>query len=143
MATSFPISEATGGKGAQGELLASAWLIGLGYEVFRNVSYFGPADLIAWKAETGEMHLIDVKTIAERTIYRRGDGSYGIPIGSKGRPEVHKLLVVGGKVVGFCRSREKTSEFYWPLTCSEMPVELSACSYKEMVANRPSRYVMR
>ena len=35
-------------KGALAEMQASAWLLLQGYEVFRNVSQSGPADLIAW-----------------------------------------------------------------------------------------------
>jgi len=33
-----------------------------GYEVFRNVSDNGPADLIIWRPETGELHIVDIKT---------------------------------------------------------------------------------
>ena len=34
-------------KGAYCELLASAWLLNQGYEVYRNVSQHGAADLVA------------------------------------------------------------------------------------------------
>jgi Holliday junction resolvase-like predicted endonuclease len=47
-------------KGAALELEACAWLIKQGYEVFRNVSPVGKADIIIWKQ--GEVPtLIDVK----------------------------------------------------------------------------------
>lgn len=36
-------------KGAVGELLASTWLLKQGYEVFRNVSPHGIADMVAWR----------------------------------------------------------------------------------------------
>lgn len=47
-------------KGAASELTACAWLLREGYEVFRNVSPFGRADLIAVKS-SGTFY-IDVKT---------------------------------------------------------------------------------
>lgn len=45
--------------GAHNELLAAAWLLGRGYEVYRNVSSHGPVDLIAFK--NGELYKFDVK----------------------------------------------------------------------------------
>lgn len=47
-------------KGAASELIALIWLLNEGYEVFRNVSAHGIADMIAVK--DGEMLKIDVKT---------------------------------------------------------------------------------
>lgn len=47
-------------KGAMTELLASAWLILHGYEVFRNVAPTGPADLVAFKGD--EVFKVDVKS---------------------------------------------------------------------------------
>jgi hypothetical protein len=49
-------------QGAHSELTVSARLLQLGYEVFRNVSAHGMADLVAYKPSTGEILLIDVKT---------------------------------------------------------------------------------
>ena len=46
-------------RGAQTELIACAYLLGEGYEVFRNISPCGSADLIACKG--GEVLRIDVK----------------------------------------------------------------------------------
>jgi Holliday junction resolvase-like predicted endonuclease len=43
------------------ELLAAAWLLGKGYEVFMNVSANGPADLVIWDQE-GAIVLVDVKS---------------------------------------------------------------------------------
>lgn len=49
-------------KGAVCELTACAWLLEQGYEVFRNVSAFGHADIVAWKGD--EILKLDVKSIA-------------------------------------------------------------------------------
>lgn len=47
--------------GAIGELLACTWLMAKGYEVFRNVSAVGPADIVAVHRKTGAVHKFDVK----------------------------------------------------------------------------------
>lgn len=47
-------------KGAHSELIACAWLLSQGYEVFRNVSAFGLTDVIAQKG--GRILLLDVKS---------------------------------------------------------------------------------
>lgn len=47
-------------RGAETELKACAWLLGEGYEVFRNVSPFGSVDIIATK--DGVTRYIDVKS---------------------------------------------------------------------------------
>jgi hypothetical protein len=47
-------------KGAHAELLASAWLLDRGYDVFRNVSPYGFIDLIGWK--DGKFFPFDVKS---------------------------------------------------------------------------------
>jgi predicted nucleic acid-binding Zn ribbon protein len=46
-------------KGSRAELAASVWLLDQGYEVFRNISFHGPVDLVAVKS--GETLLLDVK----------------------------------------------------------------------------------
>ena len=46
-------------KGSRTELLACAWLLHNGYEVFRNVSTYGPIDIVAFKK--GKILLLDVK----------------------------------------------------------------------------------
>jgi Holliday junction resolvase-like predicted endonuclease len=53
--------------GAKNELLACTYLLEHGFEVFRNVSQHGTADLVAVKA--GEILLIDVKA---RQVNRQG-----------------------------------------------------------------------
>jgi Holliday junction resolvase-like predicted endonuclease len=47
-------------KGARSELVASAWLLNQGYEVFRNVSQHGLIDIIAVK--DGKTLFLDVKS---------------------------------------------------------------------------------
>lgn len=53
--------------GAVSELEMCAYYIREGYEVFRNVSASGPADIIVWKPETGEFHIIDIKSYVNST----------------------------------------------------------------------------
>jgi hypothetical protein len=47
-------------KGAKGELIACAWLLSEGYEVFRNVSPFGIIDVVAIK--DNKISYFDVST---------------------------------------------------------------------------------
>ena len=51
-------------RGCINELRATAWLIGLGYEVCRNVSQHGPVDLVAIRGD--EVILVDVKGTSTR-----------------------------------------------------------------------------
>lgn len=138
MADDFPTPESGCHKGAHGELIASAWLLGLGYEVFHNVSRYGPADLTIWDPETGEMHLIDVKTSASRNVYERSDGDLVFPVGGRGRDDVLKLAVVGAHVLGFVRRLEIGCEFYWPLAKAKPAATFSpkAKSYHDVRAAR-------
>ncbi len=53
-------------KGAVAELSAILWLLANGYEVFRNVSQHGPADVIAIK--DGKTLVLDIKTKMANTI---------------------------------------------------------------------------
>lgn len=48
--------------GAVSELEMCAYYVREGYEVFRNVTPNGPADIILWKPETGELHILDIKS---------------------------------------------------------------------------------
>lgn len=60
-------------SGGRNELIACAWLLAEGYEVFRNVSQHGTADLVAIKS--GLMIKVDVKATRynlDGTIQRRG-----------------------------------------------------------------------
>lgn len=59
-------------RGAHNELVAAAWLLRQGYEVFRNVSPHGSIDVIAMK--DGKCEFFDVKTSE-----RRSDGSIKRP----------------------------------------------------------------
>ncbi len=101
--------------GARSELLAAAWLMELGYEVFRNVSPCGPADLVAWKRGTEAKYLIDVKTV--NTVYQRADGIDTPNVPAAHPDGVHYLVVSRGQVLGFYKREDgrKGSVAYWPL----------------------------
>lgn len=58
-------------RGAHAEIMAVAWLLEQGYDVFRNVSQHGEVDLIATRGD--EIRLFDVKR-----SYRGGCGKPGI-----------------------------------------------------------------
>lgn len=58
----FRTEVSAGTKGAISEHLATAWLMALGYDVFRNCSPNGRADLIAKNWERDETILVDVKS---------------------------------------------------------------------------------
>jgi transposase-like protein len=71
---------------------ASAWLMKQGYEVFRNVSPVGEADLVIFYPETKELKRVDVKT---PNLYVTKSGevrSYSISE-AKRNPDVSVLLV--------------------------------------------------
>lgn len=80
-------------KGAHSEMMASAYLLGLGYEVYRNVSQHGAIDLIA--IGNDETLHIDVKTVTPGTK----DG-FARPGQSAVTPEQSSLGVVLLEVVG-------------------------------------------
>ena len=48
--------------GAISELEMCAYYVRQGYEVFRNVTPDGPADIIIWNPKNGELHIIDIKS---------------------------------------------------------------------------------
>jgi len=100
--------------GAQSELLAGAWLIELGFDVFRNLSPCGPADLIAWKQGTEDKYLIDVKTV--NSVYKRCDGIETPNVPAAHPDNVHYLVVSGGQVLGFYKRENDRngSVAYWP-----------------------------
>jgi Holliday junction resolvase-like predicted endonuclease len=50
-------------RGGYSELLACAWLMSLGYDVFRNQSDNGPIDIVAVNRKTGETVFCDAKTV--------------------------------------------------------------------------------
>lgn len=63
-----------GFKGAINEQLATVWLMKQGYDVFRNQSPVGRADLIAVKWDDGEWLAVDVKSFGYNP---NGDGIVG------------------------------------------------------------------
>ena len=63
-----PLEHLTKGKmGSISELEVCTHYLKEGYEVFRNVSQDGLVDIVIWKKETNEIHLIDVKTYLTKT----------------------------------------------------------------------------
>lgn len=77
-------------SGAVSELRVCSYLLEQGYEVFRNVSQHGPADIIAWHPETDEIRKIDVKTAAQVTLR---DGSVVISPKRSGQENCDRLGV--------------------------------------------------
>lgn len=53
-------------KGSQSELKAICKLWDMGYEVFRNQSSHGLADLIVWDPKEAQLRKFDVKTAADK-----------------------------------------------------------------------------
>ena len=48
--------------GAISEIEMCAYYIRQGYEVFRNMSPDGAADIIIWNPKNGELHILDIKS---------------------------------------------------------------------------------
>jgi Holliday junction resolvase-like predicted endonuclease len=65
------------------ELKACVWLLEQGYEVFRNVSCVGPADLTVFK--DGELIMIDVKS----SNYNPKSGKYSFQ-----KPKVEGVMLL-------------------------------------------------
>ena len=55
-------------RGGFSELVACAWLMSLGYDVFRNTSDNGPIDMVAVDRDTGETVFVDSKTITPTSV---------------------------------------------------------------------------
>jgi Holliday junction resolvase-like predicted endonuclease len=77
------------------ELVACAWLLGEGYEVFRNVSLRGPIDIVAYAPETATTLLIDVKTYCES--YQNST-----PVGEPERRERNIVVLMVDRETGEC-----------------------------------------
>lgn len=122
MAIQFDTPSDATAKGSQGELIACAWLLGLGYHVFKNVSSSGPADLAVWHSGTGEFHLIDVKMTTRAGIYRKADGTLTFMVRCSGCAGVQFLIIADGDVVGFLRRSDGNVEWHWPLACPKPPL---------------------
>lgn len=90
-------------KGAHSEMVAAAWLLSHGYEVFRNVSDRGLIDMIGRKDDVS--NLFDVKSssnsplseeqikIGVRPIYVQPDGSCSIDDNPKMKDSTKDLRV--------------------------------------------------
>jgi hypothetical protein len=78
-------------RGAHSEHRAIIWLLEQGPEVFKNVSQHGPADIITWNPDSGEIMFVDVKTA---TCYKKPDGTLSINGSSSlSHPNVKVLCV--------------------------------------------------
>ena len=111
----------TGHKGATGELVAAAWLLNRGVEVFRNVSACGPADLMAWRVCDGASFPIDVKFLSNANM-RQSDGGMVPNFPKNARPGVHYLFVGPAGVLGFyrpCKGLGTKSEAYDPFATDD------------------------
>lgn len=103
----------TGTMGSIYELKATIWLQQLGYQVFRNMSPHGPADLVAWCPKSGETLMIDVKSINASKV--RKDGQLTLSLSNKRFPGVHILLFVNGELMGLAEKTSATTcQYYWP-----------------------------
>jgi xanthine/CO dehydrogenase XdhC/CoxF family maturation factor len=80
-------------QGAHSELVAAAWLRDHGYEVFRNMSAFGPIDIVGIK--NGVIELFDVKT-----------GSGGQTLSAEAQDLGVKVLIVDGDQVRILGRRD-------------------------------------
>lgn len=90
-------------RGAHSELVAVAWLIEQGYEVFRNVSQHGKVDIVVLNEATKEFIPIDVKTLSS---YRTVDGQC-----RTGYPSKKDFHVVGQ--IRFVLVNPKTGKCEW------------------------------
>ena len=94
-------------KGAHSELIASAYFLSDGAEVFRNVSQHGPADLVVWYPETNETIFVDVKTARP---FVKTDGSVSYNFDKTAIKEGICVLVVNDReVVGFFGGASRAS----------------------------------
>lgn len=81
--------------GALSELAATKWLLLKGYEIFRNISQHGLADIVAWMPGQAPI-LIDVKTLSF-SIRENGD------LRVISRPASAEQEKAGVKVLYVCR----------------------------------------
>lgn len=83
-------------KGQQREWWAIAYLLGQGYEVFKNVSLQGPIDVVAWK--NGYFYAFDIKTVGLMKNGNISDGEAKIEIGQRKRNIQLLSVTTCGKV---------------------------------------------
>jgi hypothetical protein len=100
-------------RGAYSEIIACAWLLESGYEVFRNMSSHGPIDIVAMKGR--ETLYIDVKTLTMEMMTKKGRVGEGNGRGGQLRPEQKAAGVIPLYVSpdGICSfDREKIENAY-------------------------------
>lgn len=91
-----PRFQASKHLGAMSELRACLWLTEQGYEVFRNVSGHGIADIVAWRIGAAPVP-IDVKTLTY-CLNKRGEGYYL----TTGKPSPEQAKA-GVRILWVCR----------------------------------------
>ena len=74
-------AEDTSRQGDWAEMVAAAWLMGQGYEVYRNLGSTGDADLVCWL--DGDLFRVDVKFTRP---YVKKDGTQSIT------PSIRKIV---------------------------------------------------
>ena len=84
------------------EMKACAWLMEQGYDVFRNVSSVGPADLMVWDLDTLKVFPVDVKNTTKQI---KVDGSITYTVKRQGQK-------AGVEYLHYC-SEDDT--FHWNL----------------------------
>lgn len=93
-------------RGCHSELLAVLWLLEQGWEVFRNVSQHGPADLTVWNPTTAEIRLVDVKTVHTKRYKKKTGGettTHFVTVRKSQCPQVTLLFVYSdGRVSWEC-----------------------------------------
>jgi len=91
-------------RGAWGELIASAWLMENGYQVFRNLCPVGPMDIVAFK--DGAFWGIDVKIVQITMARDRIVVSNGNRLSDKQmNMGVKQLWVTPDGICGFSRQQ--------------------------------------
>lgn len=85
-------------KGSLFEILAAAWLLKQGYEVYRNVSQHGIFDLTIYNPETKEFIGVDVTSSGGESKYKSKGKEYVYPHSSKS-PKVKEMLENKGKLI--------------------------------------------
>jgi hypothetical protein len=101
-------------RGARAELAACHWLLEQGYEVFRNVSYYGHADVVAFR--DGEFLRIDVKSgRSALTTEQLNAGIAALYVYADGRCELDRAPKVIFRVCQTCgrtfRARKDDTQY--------------------------------
>lgn len=94
-------------KGSASELVACAWLLSHGFEVFRNVSSHGSVDVVAIKGK--DLLKIDV---TGASIYK---GNFSRNLQKERAAKQHKITVLYVFPTGDCRFSSETLQAIYPM----------------------------